>query len=346
MVIVDLSVLRYSHIYLNIKNSNLKLNYNYYFHSLVSNILYLKKKFNVCKNNRMILAIDKQDKFTYDNKEYFGYWRHQLYLENKNTIGDKYTGYKAGRRQNRDETIDWKRLDDIYYDVVDIFDKYSDFQVLKIPCVEADDILAVLSQLSKKQTILVTNDKDMKTLINDRVKYYDTDKKTFVDEMTDYQKEIFYLNGDIADTIPKVKIKDGDNIVGWKKFNWEKKLLEKSLDEYFIEFPELKEKYEINKKLMSLNINDLPKEIVKKILYEVKTKKYDNYSKFKLMNAIKKYNINNIINEDSIYKPIIERLDEFKLQDNNIEKEDENNTMKYLNNKNEKERLIQEMFFY
>jgi len=304
MIIVDLSVVKHSCIHASVKSNNFNGDYNVFFHTFMGSLISLKNKFKCTSKKRIILACDMKEEYNHNGKLKWGYWRHKVYDENKHLLGDKYDGYKSKRQL--DESIDWEKVNEIFYKAIDILKNFTDFQIIKISGVEGDDILAVLSQLSKKPVTLVTIDKDLKTMINEKVKYFNYKTKEYVEEMTESQTDSFFLSGDIGDSIPSAK-------PGMGKVKWNKYFDTKTLDDAFNEFgDEFKSKYEINKKLMSLKIQDLPNDIVKKIVDEVKIS-WKNFKKVSLTKAVREFDVESLSNEEKTIKPLIERLDDFRL---------------------------------
>ncbi|MFA5916771.1 MAG: 5'-3' exonuclease H3TH domain-containing protein [Candidatus Gracilibacteria bacterium] len=171
------------------------------------------------KNGKQVNAIFGVAKFfmqdlVRDNPDYLVFirdargenFRHQIYSE-----------YKATRDRMPDNLR--TQVDDIN-DMVSLFH----MDVIEVPMVEADDVIATLAtKLSKdksNQIFILSGDKDLYSLVSDNVKIYDTIKKdTFDIEKTTLkfgvkpEMIIDYLaiNGDSSDNIP------GINGIGPKK---------------------------------------------------------------------------------------------------------------------------------
>ncbi len=125
----------------------------------------------------------------------------------KNWRKSIYPGYKANRREKRDDDIDWKN----FFNFFEMFHeelKVFPFKVLKIDYAEADDIIAVLCDSFKnKEITIVSSDKDFKQLLRlENVDLYDPMKNTIVDIKNPIEyltKHI--LQGDNSDNIKDVK---------------------------------------------------------------------------------------------------------------------------------------------
>lgn len=311
MVIVDASVVKYKLIYgRDLKNEMIKTP-EVLKHYFMNSILAIKNQFSCNKNNPLVLAIDKKGKFTNkDGTKGYGYWRDKYYYENKhkmdNTSG-KVTSYKDGRHKPDD--FDWDALEKYYHEAVDLLKDYSDFKVVKIAGIEADDICAILAQRSTKPVTIISTDKDLKQLVSDRVSFYCwNNKKYFKDTLSTDELKLFYLGGDNSDNIPPVKY----------RYQWKRNIKKKSMEEIFNEFPDinLEERYKINKKLMDLSINNVPKSLQKRII-DIYKEEQGRYHQLKLSKELRKLGVNLLV-EGNI-KSMLERMDEFKLQMNSID---------------------------
>jgi len=285
--------------------------FKFYF---IQSILKIRREFNCTKKNRLILAIDRKKKFKKLDGSYArGYWRdiyyNKMHLKmSKNNDGSlRFGGYKAGRV--KDSKFDWETLEKCYAECLELFKNFSDFQVIEIAGVEADDICAVLALKSKRKVTLISHDKDVKALATDKILYYDWYTKKYCSEhMSDHDKLLFYLKGDSADAIPSIK----------KNFRWKSKLEKFTLQEIFDQHPDenLEERYKINVKLMDLSLENLPKKVQQLIIQEVK-KEQGKYNQFKLSMALRNINAAQLTEGD--VPSLISRMEEFSLPDRIVE---------------------------
>ncbi|MCH9654345.1 MAG: DNA polymerase I [Planctomycetes bacterium] len=127
------------------------------------------------------------------------------------TRNEIYPDYKANRSE---------MPEDLKAQISSIMDVVKGFQVpiIEQPGWEADDVFATLARLGKErgiETVIVTNDKDARQLINDSVQLYNIRKNTFMDaeavvqdwgirpdQVIDFQS----LVGDSVDNIPGVPL--------------------------------------------------------------------------------------------------------------------------------------------
>jgi len=99
---------------------------------------------------------------------------------------------------------------------IDLIKKMG-FKILEVPGYESDDIIASIAKLAKKNGIevkIISNDKDMYQLIDDKIKLFDPVKKIEIDKDKCFEKFGVYpedfrdfqaLVGDTSDNIPGVK---------------------------------------------------------------------------------------------------------------------------------------------
>ncbi|QDU10232.1 DNA polymerase I [Gimesia aquarii] len=127
------------------------------------------------------------------------------------TRNEIFPEYKANRSE---------MPEDLAAQISSIMDVVKGFQVpiIESPGWEADDVFATIAQLAKEkgiQTVIVTNDKDARQLINESVQLYNIRKNTFMDaegvvkdwgvrpeQVIDFQS----LVGDAVDNIPGVPL--------------------------------------------------------------------------------------------------------------------------------------------
>lgn len=104
--------------------------------------------------------------------------------------------YKSNRRNHRKPTCYWALVDALDEVCEDVSAEF-----VKAPSLEGDDLLGIYSTRYMDDSIIVSMDKDFKTL---PVKFYDYNKKEFIDNRRNY-KQAFYntclqtLTGDATD---------------------------------------------------------------------------------------------------------------------------------------------------
>lgn len=147
--------------------------------------------FGVAKFFMQDLVRENPDYLVFIRDARWDNFRHQIYTE-----------YKATRDRMPDNLK--SQVDDIN-DMVSLFH----MDVIEVPMVEADDVIATLaSKLSKdksNQIFILSWDKDLYSLVSDNVKVYDTIKK-----------EIF----DIEKTTEKFGVKP-ERIIDYLAINWD-----------------------------------------------------------------------------------------------------------------------------
>jgi len=313
MILVDTSFIKQQIIHSRFFSEKIKNDAEIFVFAFLNSILKLKRQFGASKDNRIILCIDRKGyyKNTKGEKKR-GYWRHVYYDKNIQTMANPKEYYKYGRKFG-DDGIDWETIERLYAEVLEMLDKYTDFTVIEVKGVEADDIIAILAQKSKQKVIIVSVDKDLKQLISDNVFFYNYTKDEYENNALDeVENNLFFLKGDAGDAICGVIPR-----YQWKKFIIDKK---HSLDEALqiasskknIDVDILKKRFEINKKLMDLSLNNLPNFIIKQVMEKIKEQHY-NFKQRTLTKKIVDYRLHRFL-EGSI-KSIDDRIREFKLND-------------------------------
>lgn len=129
-----------------------------YLNMLFSSLQRLK----LTREDIIILALDSE----------LGSWRRDL---------DK--DYKANRKENREkhETIDWTYMFEMFNSLLKVLNKSTQFHILKIDKLEADDIISVATRFFKdNECIIVSQDSDFEMLLaNPNVKLYSPRTKRF-----------------------------------------------------------------------------------------------------------------------------------------------------------------------
>jgi len=329
-VIVDLSMIKHGVIHSRDLSDEIKIHPEYIKHYVLNSILYIKSYMQCSKQNELILAIDRKKAYKNGDKIIYGYWRDVLYEQNKSILTDSSKGYKDGRERSAE--FDWESIERYYSEILEIIKKYTDFKVIEIPGIEADDICAVLSQKLPGKNTIVSGDKDLKKLISDTILLYDwRTKKYEITRTSEEEKLLFYLYGDSGDGIKSVK----------PRYQWEKNLKKKSLDEIFEEFPDLplKKRFQLNKKMMDLSINSLPSSVTNSIMEEYSKEEF-SYHQIKIITELNKSGLNEMITGD--IRSMVDRAIEFQLP-RFLAERDNNKTKEYKRNV-EKENFIRNKF--
>jgi 5'-3' exonuclease len=258
-------------------------------HLILQSILFNADRLGASKVNPIIMALDSPS------------WRHKYYDEHKpDTLdyrNEKYKGHRV-----KDETIPWDEIFGIYNAVMEGITKYTDFHVMKVPNAEADDIIAVLSDVYKsrgEQVYIVSSDKDFLQLQDEgKVDIYDPLKnqwKPIVD--VPKWKKIHTIVGDKSDNILAIKPRT-------KEATAEKML--KDLDALLQTNHEMKAKWDFNQVMIDFDF--IPAEIKNSII-EHMDKQDHSYNSFELLKILGKYRLNKIA----------ENVGKFKLKDGPVE---------------------------
>ena len=321
MVIIDGSCLKYLIVYGGNYKSQIIENPNVFCHAFLDSVLSFAKKFNCCINNKLYIAVDRKGKFTDNNQVVTrNYWRQKFYntkimLNPNNNFGS----YKFSREDRPKDEIDWETIEKLYAELLDTIDNFTDFCVIKVPYLEADDIAAILAQYNETddENIIITNDKDMRQIVNHRIKLYNPYKKELViDGMNELEKILFFLSGDVGDSIPPVLEKK-------KEKSWLKMLNEKPLEQIFKESVEpLEERFKINTKIMDLNIKNIPEKLVELVIEKYNLNNL-NYKEMSLVKDLKKYSLNSFVHDGT--KSVFQRYKEFQLSNSDLTKKNKFN---------------------
>jgi len=295
MIVIDSSYIQKKLIHTKDLAEQIKTDPEIFVYAFLNSILKIKRQFGGSKDNRFVLAIDRKGFFTNRKGDKTrGYWRHVYYDKNIETMANPKEHYKDGRKYDQNE-IDWKTLNS------------------ECKGVEADDIIAILAQKSKQKTIIVANDKDLKQLVGDNVYYYNYMKNEYENNVLDeVENNLFFLKGDAGDAICGVL----------PRYQWKKLLIDKNMnldealqiasDKKNVDVDLLKKRFEINKKLMDLSLDNIPNSIINKVMNAIKQPHY-NFKQRKLMSAINTYKLDRFT-EGNI-RSIDDRVQEFKLQE-------------------------------
>jgi len=265
-----------------------KINTGYMAHVIYASILTLTKKFNASTSNRVFICIDSKPS-----------WRHDFYVENCKQFPEyNEKTYKGDRNKHEELPFDeiWKSYDII----VDNLAENTDFNVVKVPKAEADDIIAVLAINTNNEDVYVcSSDKDFHQLQRENVHIYDPIKKIIIPPIdVERHKQIHFLvAGD--DNIKAVKPRCGKKTA--------EKMIESGLDDILKSDPEIRKRYEFNKTLIDFDC--IPETVVDSIKKEVYNSNDMCYNGSKLMNFFSKYQM----------KRMLDRMNEFKLKDSSMQ---------------------------
>jgi hypothetical protein len=119
-----------------------------------------------------------------------------------------FPNYKVKRKKTREDSkVDWKKLyaisDVMKQDLRDLFP----YKVIELPCCEADDIIGVLAKYINEPTVIISNDKDFKQLLDyPNVSMYSPLAEALVkNEKPAHEVLIEHvLRGDSDDSIPNI----------------------------------------------------------------------------------------------------------------------------------------------
>lgn len=256
-------------------------------HLVFTNVLYTAQKFGASRENPMIMALDTKP-----------YWRDQYYAENRMKFAEyknpKFEKYK-GQRQ-KDDTIPWDAIYEVYGNVMSALQAHSDFFVIGVQGAEADDVIAICAKYyaeKGQESIVVSSDKDFRQLHEPpRVQVWDPIKKCFIPSIVvEHWKKVHAIMGDKGDNIqairPRVAEKTAEKMV-------------KDLDYLLQTDPDLRERYEFNRTLT--DFDRIPSNITQKVIDTVESQGY-NYDAMKLLKTFQQFRL----------AKIAERIHQFKL---------------------------------
>lgn len=256
---------------------NNELNEDLMRHIVLSNILFYKKKFGK-EYGEVVLAADSGN-----------YWRKDIFPY-----------YKALRKEERKKSAyDWNLIFSLMDLVRDEIKENFPYKLLRLPKIEADDIIATLCINIPEPSMIISADKDFIQLqTNPYIRQYSPSARKYIthENPTKYLKE-HIIRGDRGDGIPNFLCED-DRIVSGVR---QQPVYTKNVVEWIEMDPqdfcdeEQMKNYIRNKKLIDLTL--IPKEITKQILdayhlYESpsKSKIYPYFVKKRLINLMEDLN--------------------------------------------------------
>jgi len=186
----------------------------------------------------------------------------------------KFEYYKASRKESHKKSdVDWN----IVYDGLNLVKKQiqEDFpyKILEVDGAEADDIIGVLAKKAtddKKDTIIVSNDKDFYQLHSDYVSQYRPINKTILQyDDPEIRLKEHIIRGDVDDGIPNIKSDDNTFVTEGKRQKRMMKadipmMLEWSIDD----FKEANLDYNYYRNELLINLDNVPSHIKEKILFD------------------------------------------------------------------------------
>lgn len=343
MVLVDSSYLKYYTAFRNDYKDLIIEDPVYFVHAFLRKLEEIKKHFGVSSKNKLVLCNDLKMEI----KGNRNYWRDMIRLNYDKFLYRKKDGdiwrpkyYKEGRK--KDDNIPWDKLEALYRQLLDNLRDYSDFSVVEVGGVEADDIIAILTQKSKNKHTVITSDKDMVEQINANIytlldfdnkkeKSHEPHKLTAFFAMGDssdgiygispryqWKKNLEKYDGDIYKIMTiidqdRIKLCEKHDIKNYEDiFKLEDEKLINKLQAKF----NLRERWVYNKKVMDLSIENLPPTIVKSVLRDY-SKQKQSFNQMKIYEYLSELGIDRCT--DGV-KSFVEKLDFFRYQENPIRK--------------------------
>ena len=221
---------------------------------------------------------------TYDSKHY---WRREYF-----------PNYKAMRKKGREkDNKDWDTIFGVLNKIKVEFKDNLPYKYLEIYGAEADDIIATLCKSNQDEKIMIiSGDKDFIQLHKyPKVKQYSPILKKYVNghDPDTYIKE-HILKGDTSDGVPNVLSPDNTFVDSIRQRPLSRKKIENWLDIDIDDLQEeVKRNYQRNDKL--INLDNIPIELEKEILYEFKEAPCGDRSK--LLNYFIQSRLKNLTNE-------------------------------------------------
>jgi len=221
---------------------------------------------------------------TYDSKHY---WRREYF-----------PNYKAMRKRGREkDNKDWDTIFGVLNKIKAEFKDNLPYKYLEVYGAEADDIIATLCKTNQDEKIMIiSGDKDFIQLHKyPKVKQYSPILKKYVNghDPDTYIKE-HILKGDTSDGVPNVLSPDNTFVDSIRQRPLSRKKIENWLDIDIDDLQEeVKRNYQRNDKL--INLDNIPIELEKEILYEFKEAPCGDRSK--LLNYFIQSRLKNLTNE-------------------------------------------------
>ena len=215
---------------------------------------------------------------------------------------DIYQNYKAQRKEARVKSkIDFE----LFYKALDSFIEsfkiiFSNFYCLRIDKCEADDIIAIISQMDDDyKKVIISMDSDLIQLLRYKnVKIYSPIKKEFVSCLNPkIELELKILMGDKSDNIPGVKSKCGKATA--------LKIIDSGID-IFLQNEEFKSNYQRNKQLIDFEF--IPQNIINTITEEYKSYEIKKINQLQVWHWLLTNKMQKFADDISVYIPFLSRI--------------------------------------
>ena len=196
MILLDMNQLMMANLFINSKHS--EISEDLIRHMTINSIRLYKNKYSK-KYGDIVLVFDSTN-----------YWRK-----------DVFPLYKATRKVRQDnDQKDWNRIFGIFNQIREEIQETFPYRVLRIPRLEADDIIAILARKYHQQEkiMIVSSDKDFQQLqIYPNVEQYSPHQKKMIkcDDPMDFLLT-HIIKGDTSDGIPNV-LSDDDSLLNEEK---------------------------------------------------------------------------------------------------------------------------------
>jgi len=255
-------------------------------HIILNNIQFYMKKFNTNIKD-IILCFDNTN-----------YWRKKIFIE-----------YKQNRKKTKEKDIlFWKLFYEKFNQIKNEFVNELPFYCLDVDCCEADDLIAIISEIecNEKNIIVLSSDKDLLQIQNycNNIKQWSPIRKQYI-TMEDQNYNFFehIIRGDKGDGIPNI-LSDNDVFINKNKRNktiyktkikeWEQFGINKP--EYFCESLDILEKFKRNKCLIDLQM--IPFNIKNDIIQKYHELLEINNTKKNIFNYLIKYELKKLLIEN------------------------------------------------
>lgn len=243
MILIDLNQIVLSNMMqsLNVKNSSV-IEEDLLRHMILTAIRSFKNRFSA-EYGDIVLCSDAHQ-----------YWRKDIF-----------PNYKANRKKARETSnIDWNQIHKVLNKLKDDIQENLPYKFMVVPHCEADDIIAVLTSVSKEQVLIISGDKDFLQLQRYKnVTQYSPVQKVFLvedDPVSFLEEKIIY--GDSGDGIPNILSDDDTFVAGRRQNRITAKFLE-SFNAYKTDVSYY-QRYDRNNRL--INFDCIPMEIRGQIL--------------------------------------------------------------------------------
>ena len=223
---------------------------------------------------------------------------------NKNWRKDKFPEYKAHRKKNRDKSsLDWNNIFQSLNKVRNELKSVFPYLVVEVDGAEADDVIAILTEILEEKILILSGDKDFCQLQKfEKVSQFSPMRKEYlnIENPEKFLKEQI-LRGDKGDGVPNFLSPDDTFVSGLRQVPLSKTKITKWLDmepEVFCNY-EMSVGYHRNKEMVQLSSEVIPDYISVDII--------DHWKNFKPKDRSEMlpYFVENKL------KMLMERIDEF-----------------------------------